>query len=254
MSTSLLEVVPELELGIELGIVPADSSAGIYTITHRASGRCYVGQSVNILRRWGVHRAALRHNKHLSKYLQRVWAKYGEDAFDFQLVENCEPDDLTEREQFWMDELLPVFNTAPAAGSNRGIKFSAEHRAKIGEANTKRVYTEETKAKLSAAAKGKKYCLGLKRSDETKAKISAARMGNKNWIGRKHSPESIAKMSAAKMGRKLSPEHRAKISAANTGKEGTMTGRKHTDETKAKMSESHRRRNLDKKMTEIAAA
>ena len=146
MSTSLLEVVPEL--GTELAILP--DTCGIYTITHRESGRCYVGQALNMHKRWLSHQSSLRRNKHDSKYMQNVWNKYFEDAFDFEVVENCDVDDLTEREQWWMDELKPVFNTCPTAGSRRGFVCTAETRAKIGAAKKGKALTPMHRAAISA--------------------------------------------------------------------------------------------------------
>lgn len=67
----------------------------------------------------------------------------------------------------------------PPLFSRRGMKCSPEARAKI-----------------SAANKGNKYCLGRKLSSEARAKLRAANEG------KKHSPEARAKMSAAKKGMK----------------------------------------------------
>jgi hypothetical protein len=59
---------------------------------------------------------------------------------------------------------------------------------------------------------------GVIMSAETRAKISAAQKGNKSCLGKKHSAETRAKMSAAVKGRKNSAETRAKISASKKGK------------------------------------
>lgn len=67
---------------------------------------------------------------------------------------------------------------------------------------------------------------GMKCSDETKAKISAAKKGKTGYWkgktgptkGKKLSDEHKAKLSAAKKGKKFSNEHKAKISAVNKGK------------------------------------
>ena len=64
---------------------------------------------------------------------------------------------------------------------------------------TKRVVSNETRAKMSAAHKGRVV------SDETKAKMSAARKG------RKLSEETKAKMSAAKKGKKFSEDVKRKM-------------------------------------------
>ena len=88
-----------------------------------------------------------------------------------------------------------------------------------GEGASGYVASPETRARMSAANKGRKH------SAETRAKISAA---NSN-----PSPEIRAKQSAANKGRKLSPEHRAKVGAASKG-------RTHSSETRSKMSAANR--------------
>ena len=85
---------------------------------------------------------------------------------------------------------------------------SAEHRAKIGDANRRRVVTPETRAKMSAAKRGRPGRKGVPKSPETKAKISASLMG------RRQSDETKAKKSAAHLGMKHDPETKAKISAS----------------------------------------
>lgn len=109
---------------------------------------------------------------------------------------------------------IPVDEHIRMHGHNK----SEEHRAKISAANKGKKRSDATKRKMSAAKIGKK---GKKLSEETKAKISAARKG------KKFTAEHRAKISAAKIGKKgkkpwnkgkkLSAEHRAKISAAQIG-------------------------------------
>lgn len=57
----------------------------IYTITHTASGKVYVGQTINVRIRWQLHRSDLRKGKHRNRYLQAAWNKYGSDAFVFAI-------------------------------------------------------------------------------------------------------------------------------------------------------------------------
>lgn len=68
-------------------------------------------------------------------------------------------------------------------------------------------HSPETRAKISAANKGRK---NPPPSPETRAKISAA------GKGRKCSPETLARMSAAQKGHAVSWEARAKISATKS--------------------------------------
>lgn len=78
--------------------------SGIYSIIHISSGKRYIGQAVNIYRRFNTHRSELNSGKHHSILLQRAWNKYGKDAFKFELLEYVtDVSKLEEREQHWMD-------------------------------------------------------------------------------------------------------------------------------------------------------
>ena len=66
--------------------------SGIYKIINKINGKYYVGSSVNIKdypnNRWSRHIADLNANRHHNDYLQRAWNKYGQDAFEFIIIEN----------------------------------------------------------------------------------------------------------------------------------------------------------------------
>ena len=83
-------------------------------------------------------------------------------------------------------------------------------------------HSEETKQKMSNAAKGRKH------SAETIAKVKANNKAS--------TTEVRAKMSAAKKGRTLTQEHRTKIGLAQKG----IPGKPHTEETKRKLSEANK--------------
>lgn len=165
-------------------------SSGIYWIHNRISGIVYVGQASHFVSRFWHHRRSLRRGTHHCKHLQRSWNKYGEDAFEFAIIEEvpCCKDDLKSCEQFWIDYLkfigCSLFNTALVAGSSLGIKRSAA-----------------TRAKMSAAKKGQK------RSAEALASVAASR-----------TPETMAKIVATRRGYSHTAETRAKLSAALKGK------------------------------------
>src|SRR5574343_350651 len=110
---------------------------GIYLIRNVKNNHLYIGQSVNIYKRWAGHRQLLTSNKHPSIHLQRAWNLYGKDAFEFSILIRCERNVqvLTEFEQYWMDLLLPEYNTCPAAGSTLGVKLSGSHKLKISLAS-----------------------------------------------------------------------------------------------------------------------
>ena len=85
---------------------------GVYCIEHIDSGTKYIGSSNNIQQRWREHKSHLRRNKHVNRWLQRAWNKYGEDTFVFSVVYEC--NDVTERitvEQHLLNEIKENGNT-----------------------------------------------------------------------------------------------------------------------------------------------
>ena len=63
-------------------------NCGIYVIRNIVNDNIYIGSSVNIKKRFCQHRNSLRKNKHHNKYLQRSWNKYGEENFEFVVIEH----------------------------------------------------------------------------------------------------------------------------------------------------------------------
>lgn len=61
---------------------------GIYTITNRKNGKTYVGQALNIRKRWSGHIYSLKLNSHRNRHLQNSWNKNGREVFDFAVVED----------------------------------------------------------------------------------------------------------------------------------------------------------------------
>jgi group I intron endonuclease len=108
---------------------------GVYKISS-PSGKCYVGSSVRIRKRWRDHKRQLELGIHHCIGLQAACNKYGIDKLVFEVIEKCEKVFLFEREQHYIDTLNSAYNTARFA--NRpfyGQKLSEDHRKKIGEAN-----------------------------------------------------------------------------------------------------------------------
>lgn len=130
------------------------AQSGIYVIANKTDGKCYVGQAANTHKRWRDHSTMLAAGKHHCAHLQRSYVKYGAEAFVFSVIEECGPEVITQREQFWMDFFKPtgLYNTAPAAGSMLGTKHSEETRAKMRLAwESRPPASEETRAKIKAA-------------------------------------------------------------------------------------------------------
>jgi group I intron endonuclease len=189
----------------------------IYEITCIETGKFYIGSTMNKAQRWARHRRELRAGIHVNKHMQAAWAKYGEGAFEFKVLEEVQtPALLFAVEQRYLDKHVGTplcFNWSKYAGAPMRGKYGAD------TPNFGKVLSEEAKQKLRIANSGIKHPnWGKTTSEVTKAKISEANKTNP-WRGSKHTPESIAKIAAASTGRPVSEETRLKRSIALKGRE-----------------------------------
>lgn len=60
---------------------------GIYKIENIVNGKVYIGESMDIKRRWEEHKLDLNNCCHHSYKLQLDWGKYSYDKFTFEVVE-----------------------------------------------------------------------------------------------------------------------------------------------------------------------
>lgn len=118
--------------------------SGIYKIECTVTGKIYVGSAVNLYRRWHSHHLTdLRGNRHVNRYLQAAWNKYGEAAFTFGHLEIVtDRRKLVAREQHWLDKLRSAepqfgFNLCAVAASSLGFRHSAEAKRKMAAVHAK---------------------------------------------------------------------------------------------------------------------
>lgn len=89
-------------------------ACGIYKITNLVNGHVYIGQSVDIKRRWRNEKSAAFNEKSRSynTILSKAFRKYcivNEDSvdfscFSFEILEECSVDVLNEREQYYISK------------------------------------------------------------------------------------------------------------------------------------------------------
>jgi group I intron endonuclease len=161
----------------------------LYCITHRESGREYIGvTSRTLAQRWREH----THGRGQTR-IARAFKKYGADAFAMHVQA-----DLPTRAELLIAERIaiairkPEFNLTSGGEGTRllyGRVHSAETRAKIAATLTGRKLPEAHRAKLRGRVSNKR---GVPMSEEVKAKVSASRR-----LSAKPTPEMIARRSAS---------------------------------------------------------
>lgn len=91
---------------------------GIYKITKKDNGKSYIGQSNDIERRFKEHKYKL------DIPVEIAIQKYGAEAFDFDIIEECSLEQLDERERYWIAFYNTYkgigYNCSEGGGDNRG--------------------------------------------------------------------------------------------------------------------------------------
>jgi group I intron endonuclease len=120
---------------------------GIYKIVNKINGKVYIGQSINIEKRFYEHRRGLsKKKKYINIYLQRAWKKYGSENFDFKIIEECERNKLNERECFWISQYK---NNCYNIELNPNVTpFNDETKKKMSEKAKKKYETKNIRKML----------------------------------------------------------------------------------------------------------
>lgn len=155
----------------------------IYSILNKENGRIYVGLTIDVKRRFKEHLAELRGNRHHNTHLQNAWNKYGEEAFEFNILETCDNDMLGENEKWWINYFdstnkLKGYNQITGGDTNHGSDNPMYGRH----------HSVESRRKMSESKKGThtgedNHFYGKKHSIESRKKMSASRtgVGNHKW-------------------------------------------------------------------------
>ena len=193
-----------------------DHFSCIYVITNKINGRQYVGQTSDYTKRINSHLSALRNGRSHCRYLQYAFNKYGEDAFEFSVLEKCEDNKLNEREQYWIQKLGTLdngYNMCDGGNGIRGFKF-----------------TKEQKEHIRNALKGK-----------TASDIARQHMRERHadFTGSKNPNYGIPWADRVSIEKQI--QFRISCSRRYSGKENPNHGKKMSEEQKKKLSDSHKR-------------
>lgn len=159
----------------------------VYIHTNKINNKAYIGiTSIKTRERWGKQGNGYK----TSSYFYRAIQKYGWDNFEHIIW----ADGLTEENAKKIEILLIAlfdttnknkgYNLSSGGESNSGVKMSEETRKKMSKAAKERC-TKEWRENISRFNTGEKHPqYGKPRSDETKEKISKALKGK--FAGEKH--------------------------------------------------------------------
>jgi len=139
----------------------------IYQIKNKINNKFYIGSTNNIKKRWNNHRSKLRNGKHENAYLQQAWNKYGENTFEFIVLEEVNDNNRIEREIYYLNETKCYERSI-------GYNFDKNPTDKSGSKNPfyGKKHSQEVKQKIKIAANN--------RTEETNKRISDSRKGEKS--------------------------------------------------------------------------
>lgn len=170
-------------------------AAVVYMATHRESGKRYIGVTQRgFARRRKEHENAPNAKRVTCRHFHSAMAKYGPDAFDWQILATCGAfEEGLAKEVALIARMAPEYNLTDGGQGSKGHRMTPEGRARWRE-----------------------KMVGRKLSAEARAAISARQ------IGTKRTPDARAKMSAARIGMKFSDDHKRNLAAARTGKKESV--------------------------------
>lgn len=200
--------------------------AAIYKITCVVTDDFYIGSAVKPKRRRWEHWDALKKNRHHCVALQGAWNEYGEDAFEFEIVEEVADE----------SKLLGVEDTYLARYAGNPDCYNTALSTQIPCSTQK-----EIREKIAQSLKG--YYAENEHPRQ----------------GKKHTPETLSKIAANRTppsgenhyryGKAVSEEIRKKIGDAQRGKK--KAPRTFTPEGLARAQENMRRNAREQKPTDF---
>lgn len=153
--------------------------SGIYKITNEINGKAYIGQSNDIHRRWKEHRC--KHSWKSNHVIYRAFKKYGIDNFTFEIVCECDIENLSNMERHYIKQFGTFGNGYNETEGGEGIS-------------------------------------GFRHSEETKRKLSEAVMGeNHHMYGKPMSEEQKQLRRDMFKGREFTEEHKKHLSESRKG-------------------------------------
>lgn len=175
-------------------------NSGIYQITHKDTGRIYIGQSCNLGKRKNSHKLG-KSSSNISAIGNAI-KKYGWDAFEFKVLVYAEKKDYL---NLLEEKIISAFDCVKPQGFN----IRAGGNSSSMSESTKIILS---KKRIEGFRSGKithpRGMAGKKISQETKHKMALAHLGKDRGEEFREKMKEVAKK------RWQNPEYRAKVLAA----------------------------------------
>lgn len=142
---------------------------GIYLIRNKINNKIYIGQSVNIYRRWTEHLRSGQPNKYSVKSLKDsntpihlAMQKYGINNFEISLLEKCKKELLDQKEQYWIEILHSNnkdigYNITDGGQNNFALKGEKHSQAKLTQKEVDEIIELLKNTDLTFTEISKKY-------------------------------------------------------------------------------------------------
>lgn len=198
-------------------------TCGIYAIIVQDYQYMYIGQSCDVNKRMLDHLSLLKRGIHYNKKMQNVFNKYGEDSFDFVVIETCDYNKLNEREQYYIFEFGTFCEDNPSFGLN--LTTGGDGRKQIVQSQEERLKRKESREQF--IAKNPEFCKVVignklkekykdaklrKRNSDNMKKLHQNQQYHDHYLEIRRSKAWKEKMRKAHQGRAQKEETKEKIS------------------------------------------
>lgn len=131
-------------------------ATGVYKLTNMNNGKVYIGASIDIKRRMKEHFKPSRVSalKHLPLY--KDIDRYGKEAFDFEILEEVEANDLDAKEEHYIKKFNAVekgYNISQTAHNMHDDKLKQIYSQKLSERNKANWQNEDYRKTMSENSK-----------------------------------------------------------------------------------------------------
>jgi group I intron endonuclease len=195
------------------------------------SGKCYIGQTMNLKERQDKHRSSSLNdsdkNREYDLAFHSTIRKYGFENIKWEIIQDNIPEDLL--------DIVEIYQIIVHDSYENGLNETMGGKA-VGRGEQHPMFGREP------WNKGKK---GVYTQEQLKRMSSGMKGRIANNKGKPMSEEQKIKLSLAHKNKKLTDEHKNNISKSITGKNNHWFGKHHSEESKEKIRQTKLKNNKD---------